>query len=146
METAAPIAAAVSVPVTTDAGLIEGMNWSMASGLSLVEFLDEWRRATLDRDYLPSLGDSSRRAGERMERALVTLARTHAGGTVVAVSHGGVTVDLLRNILGDDHVRLLAPSVIDDGMPPAAVTTLIHGEQGWRVESVAVPRGVVEDE
>jgi hypothetical protein len=37
------------------------------------------------------------------------------------VSHGGVTVDLLRNLLGDDG---LPARLMTDGIPPCAITTL----------------------
>jgi broad specificity phosphatase PhoE len=42
-------------------------------------------------------------------------------GPVAAVTHGGVTTDLLRTLLGDEALpaRLLA-----DGLPPCAITTL----------------------
>ena len=64
-------------------------------------------------------GESSRSAGERLRLFLAGL----SGGSsrVAVVSHGGVTVDLLRNLLGDDGLpaRLMA-----DGIPPCAITTL----------------------
>jgi broad specificity phosphatase PhoE len=41
-----------------------------------------------------------------------------AAGPVAVVSHGGVTTDLLFNLLGGDAVSL------DDGIPPCAITTL----------------------
>jgi hypothetical protein len=36
------------------------------------------------------------------------------------VSHGGVTVDLLRNLLGDDGLPL---RLVEDHIPPCAITT-----------------------
>ena len=49
------------------------------------------------------------------------LGLTGASGPVAIVSHGGVTTDLLRTLLGDDGLpsRLLA-----EGIPSCAVTTL----------------------
>jgi broad specificity phosphatase PhoE len=41
---------------------------------------------------------------------------------VAAVTHGGVTVDLLRNLLGDDAVPLA--QVMAAGIPPCAVTAV----------------------
>jgi broad specificity phosphatase PhoE len=40
---------------------------------------------------------------------------------VAAVTHGGVTVDLLRNLLGDDAVPA---AVLAAGIPPCAVTAV----------------------
>ena len=42
-------------------------------------------------------------------------------GTVVAVTHGGVTTDLLRTLLGDDE---LPGGMLRDGVPPCAITTI----------------------
>ena len=60
-------------------------------------------RSTLDRDYVPSCGDSSRRAGERLRAFLLDV--TAEPGPVAAATHGGVTLDLLRTLLGDGACR-----------------------------------------
>jgi broad specificity phosphatase PhoE len=40
---------------------------------------------------------------------------------VAVATHGGITVDLLRNLLGDDAVP---PHVLATGIPPCAVTAV----------------------
>jgi hypothetical protein len=42
-------------------------------------------------------------------------------GPVAAVTHGGITTDLLCNLLGDDA---LPPHLLDAGIPPCAVTAM----------------------
>jgi hypothetical protein len=42
-------------------------------------------------------------------------------GPVAAVTHGGVTPELLRNLLGDDA---LPPGVLAAGIQPGAITTV----------------------
>jgi len=42
-------------------------------------------------------------------------------GPVAAVTHGGVTTDLLRTLLSDDA---LPSGLLDEGIPACAVTTL----------------------
>jgi hypothetical protein len=42
-------------------------------------------------------------------------------GPVAAVTHGGVTIELLRNLLSDDA---LPPGLLATGIPPCAITTL----------------------
>ena len=42
-------------------------------------------------------------------------------GPVAAVTHGGITIDLLCNLLGDDA---LPPHLLDAGIPPCAVTAI----------------------
>jgi broad specificity phosphatase PhoE len=57
---------------------------------------------TADRDYWPTLGESSRHAGQRLLSYLDELRDT--ASTIAAATHGGVTVDLLRTLLGDAAV------------------------------------------
>ena len=42
-------------------------------------------------------------------------------GPVAAVTHGGVTTNLLRDLLGEDA---LPPCVLETGIPPCAVTAV----------------------
>src|SRR6266568_3789775 len=42
-------------------------------------------------------------------------------GPVAVVTHGGITADQLRTVLGDDA---LPPHVLDAGIPPCAVTAV----------------------
>jgi broad specificity phosphatase PhoE len=115
--TAQPIAAAAGLSVRVDDRLRERVNWE--SGEPLDRFLANWDRSTRDRDFVLSNGESSRSAGERLREFMVGLAR--GSGSVVAVSHGGVTVDVLRTLAGDEA---LPPCVLDEGIPARAITTL----------------------
>ena len=54
-------------------------------------------------------------------------------GPVAVVSHGGVTTDLLRTLLGDEA---LPPRLLAEGVPPCAVTTL----DGLHVVAIASTR------
>jgi broad specificity phosphatase PhoE len=56
----------------------------------------------------------------------------HVDETIVAVSHGGVTCDLLRTLFGDAAVEALSAGLIDQGMPGGAITELAHDGEGWR--------------
>lgn len=116
-ETAEPIAAACGLEVATDARLTERMNWD---GTGPVEaFLEEWSRASADRDFTPTSGDSSRAAGSRFRDFLSEWEGRDA--SIAAVCHGGVTTDLLRTLLGDDGVPR---SLFDEGVPSGAITVL----------------------
>ncbi len=133
-ETAGPVADALGVGVEVDDRLTERMNWDGESGFDA--FVREWQRATEDRDYEPTIGDSSRVAGARFLEALDEWCR-RGPGTVVAVAHGGVTVDLLRTILGDPIVGERWPTLLVDGVPPGALTRLRNDGDGFVAESVA---------
>jgi broad specificity phosphatase PhoE len=81
-------------------------------------FLADWDRSAKDRDLVPGSGESSRLAGERLRVFFAALAG--ASGSAAVASHGGVTTDLLRTLLGDDG---LPPRLADEGIPPCAITT-----------------------
>ncbi len=134
VETAAPIALAAGRRLTTDDRLRERMNWDDGAAMSLEEFLAEWHRASSDRSFVPRSGDSSERAAARFLAALRQLAVEADDGDVVAVvAHGGVTVDSLRTVLGDEAVRGEQPDLIPDGVPCCAVTELVWDGAGWDV-------------
>jgi len=122
-ETAAPIAAAFGLELTTEPRVRERMNWDDAASIDLDGFLTEWQRATDDRAYQPAVGDSSVNAAARFIDALVDLEHDHAG-VVVVVAHGGVTVDTLRTIAGDRSVSDVNADLISNGVPSCAITQL----------------------
>ena len=133
-ETAAPLARATGRTVLTDARIHERMNWD---GTQTVEdFLADWDRATEDRDFTPQTGDSSRTAGARFHDFLDSLPESPL--PVAVVTHGGVTVDLLRTLLGDDAV---APDLVANGVPSCAVTTLRRIGGVWTVQDIAASIG-----
>jgi broad specificity phosphatase PhoE len=118
-QTADLIAAATGLEVVVDDRLRERMNWDGSQPLET--FLADWARCVHDRDYVPRGGDSSRQAAARMCRFLQDAAT--APGPVAAVTHGGVTVDLLRSLTGDAAVPA---DLLHHGVPPCAITTLDH--------------------
>ncbi|MGW2081565.1 histidine phosphatase family protein [Streptomyces sp. NPDC001939] len=118
-ETASFISASTGLRVQEDTCLRERMSWDGTRPLG--NFLTEWATSVMDRDFVPASGDSSRAAAERMRACLVRLAREP--GPVVLVTHGGVTVDLLRTLIGD----LAVPAeLMQNGIPSCAITTLDH--------------------
>lgn len=137
METAAPIADLLGLPVRIDDRLRERMNWAGDGSQSLASFLREWATASADRTFVPSAGDSSLDAGRRFHEALDKFAAVHAGETIVIVTHGGVTVDLLRTLIGDGAVTVAAPTLIDDGVPNCAITRFEHRHCRWHVDQIA---------
>lgn len=136
-ETATPIASVLGIRSRVDPRLRERMNWNEAGVESIEDFLADWRAATADRAYVPRRGDSSFEAASRMLAVLDELALAHPIGTAVVVSHGGVTADVLRTLLGDDALLARTPGLVDDGVPNCAVTTLQATAYGWSVVSIA---------
>ena len=136
LETAAPIAHRSGVPLQVDDRLRERMNWTTERWPEFDDFRDEWQRATTDRSYQPRSGDSSFSTGERMVAFLRDVQLSLSGDELVAVSHGGATVDLLRTLIGDTSLNRIAPGVIQGGVPPAAITGLEWTGQTWEVRGV----------
>jgi broad specificity phosphatase PhoE len=89
-----------ALTVKVDERLRERMNWTAEQPLPT--FLEEWAQTTADCDYQPSIGDSSRTAGQRLLAYLEEFRDSPI--SVAAATHGGVTIDLLRTLLGDSAV------------------------------------------
>jgi broad specificity phosphatase PhoE len=116
-ETAECIAAVTGLAVQTDARLRERLNWD--GSMPWEAFADLWARTAQDRDLVPGGGQSARQAGARLQEFLAGL--RGLPGPAAAVTHGGVTAELLRTLLGDDA---LPPGALAAGIPPCAITTL----------------------
>jgi broad specificity phosphatase PhoE len=130
-ETAQVIARVLNLPVGIDARLRERMNWGGSAAPQTREaFLAEWVYATQHRDFQPLAGDSSRHAGDRLLALLAELAEQYPGERVALVTHGGVTLDVLRNLFSDEYLRALHPTLIETGPAGGAITHLTrYGSQ-----------------
>jgi broad specificity phosphatase PhoE len=116
-ETAECIATVTGLAVQADARLRERLNWDGSTPWEA--FADLWARTADDRDLVPAGGQSARQAGARLQAFLASI--RGRPGPVAAVTHGGVTIELLRTLLGDDA---LPPGLLTAGIPPCAITTL----------------------
>ena len=116
-ETADHIASVAGLAVQPDARLAERLNWDGSQPYEA--FLALWARTTEDRDFIPPGGESSRQAAARLQAFLAGL--PGMPGPAAVVTHGGITTDLLRDLLGEDS---LPPQLLAAGIPPCAVTTI----------------------
>jgi broad specificity phosphatase PhoE len=116
-ETAECIASVTGLTAAPDARLAERLSWD--GSMPLEAFLALWARTRQDRDFAPGNQESSRQAGARLQAFLAELPGTT--GPVAAVTHGGITTDLLCNLLGDDA---LPPAPAGWGRTPCAVTVI----------------------
>ena len=124
-ETAAYLADQLGLPINIDRRLRERMEWrGDFTQQSSAAFLREWERATTERDFRTRSGDSSYSAGARFHAALEDLALTQTDKRIALITHGGVTLDLLRNLFGDSHLGFLSPGLIAAGPSGCAITHL----------------------
>jgi broad specificity phosphatase PhoE len=125
----------LGLDVAVDPRLRERMSWEDEQRQSLEEFLAEWDAASRNRSLVPMSGDSSRDAAARFLTAIEELARsTDDGADAIVVAHGGVTVDALRTLLGDERLRRQQADLIERGVPNCAITALCWDHRGWRVQ------------
>jgi broad specificity phosphatase PhoE len=115
-QTAEAVAAVAGLPVLVDARVTERMNWD--GSVPAERFFADWTRTSADRDFVPAVGDSSRAAGARFREFV---AERGEGGPIAVGCHGGVTVDLLRTLLGDAAVP---EALLAEGVPSGAITVI----------------------
>jgi broad specificity phosphatase PhoE len=125
-QTARIIADAIDAEPVVDERATERMNWD--GQVPFAVFSAEWARTTEDRAYVPSAGDSSHAAAQRLHALIRDV--DSADEPAAIVTHGGVTVDLLRTLLGDNAVDR---DLLANGVPSCAITTL----NATKVTSVA---------
>ena len=113
VQTAEIIAQYTGIPVITDDRLRERMDWGEVPGETFDVFLAEWEKTDKDRNYVPTHGDSSKNAGERVRQVIEEVAREVTEGNVLIVTHGGVIGDFLRNIFSDAELPLKTGENID---------------------------------
>jgi broad specificity phosphatase PhoE len=128
-ETAAPLAAALNLPMMVDARLRERANFGDLPGQTFEEFVALWARCSREREYMPPIGDSSRGAGQRVEAFMTAVHAALPNREVVAVGHGGVIADFLLNIctpatLAQVHADFAAQPYAAEIMRNGAITAV----------------------
>jgi broad specificity phosphatase PhoE len=123
-QTAEAVAAVTGLPVRLDARVTERMNWD--GSVPAERFFADWAQADEDRDFVPAVGDSSRAAGARFreflkEHSLVERGAEYEDAPIAVACHGGVTVDLLRTLIGDAAVP---EALLREGVPSGAITVI----------------------
>jgi len=92
----------------TDDRLIERLEWE--SNHTFDEFVAEWIKTDLDRQYKPKKGSSSCGKGEEMGEIIEEISAKYKDGNIAIISHGGAIGDLLRYLFKEeDLVHKVAP-------------------------------------
>lgn len=99
-QTASIINAQLNLQIKTDDRLVERLLFKDFPHLSFDDFIKEWDKTTLDRNYSPNGRDSSISSGRRLESLIEDV--DSPDKIVLIVAHGGVISDFLRNHFPDD--------------------------------------------
>lgn len=120
-QTADTIGKILQLPFQTDDRLKERMNWGDRKGETFEEFLDEWEKASRDRNYQPINGNSASKTGKRLRDFLLEIESKHRNEEVLIVTHGGAIGDFLQNTFsnltyvispqGTNYVEILECSI-----------------------------------
>lgn len=113
-QTAQIIANETKTTITEDIRLRERANWGDIPGQTFEEFVDLWNRCTHERDFSPPVGDSARKAGERLASSLLDLSVEHPQDSIIIVTHGGLITDFLVNVIAEEELREKHPNFIDE--------------------------------
>ena len=133
-QTAAPIAEALGVePVTVDA--LRECDFGAWEGLTSAEvreaYPDHFDRWIGDESVQPPDGESWAEVYERCDAWWDEVTAAAEGRTVLAVTHGGVVLTVLRRALGAPYVALIAFEI-----DPCSVTMVSSRGRLWRVRLV----------
>lgn len=113
-QTAQIIANETKKTILEDIRLRERANWGDIPGQTFEEFVQLWERCTYDRDFSPPIGDSARKAGERLSSCLSELSVEHPQDRIIVVTHGGLITDFLVNVIIEDELRKTHPNFIEE--------------------------------
>lgn len=99
-QTAQHISDMLTLDFAKEVLLKERVNWGDGEPSDFEDFLVWWEKASEERDWVPPIGDSSRKAGERLQK----LISSYAGDDdqILLVTHGGVITDFLRNVFNEE--------------------------------------------
>ncbi|HVL23337.1 MAG TPA: histidine phosphatase family protein [Thermomicrobiales bacterium] len=110
--------------IRVDHRLRERMNWLGATAQEPGASLAQWHASFADREMRLAGAETSLECGERMAAFVTELRERHEGRRIVAVSHGGATVDLALTMWGAAAIRRRSPKLLDEGPMPCAVTRI----------------------
>ncbi|WP_028551593.1 histidine phosphatase family protein [Paenibacillus sp. UNC451MF] len=113
-QTAQVIAETTMNTIFEDIRLRERANWGDLPEQTFEEFVEMWERCTKERDFSPPIGDSARKAGDRLSTCLLELSVEHPEDSMIIVTHGGLITDFLVNVFSEEELSLRHPNFITE--------------------------------
>ncbi|MEO2205303.1 histidine phosphatase family protein [Paenibacillus pabuli] len=140
-ETAQAIARHTHSLVTEDPRLRERANWGDCPDQTFEQFIAMWDQCTSDPEYIPPVGDSAQKAGERLASLLAELHNEEpANRNIIVVTHGGLITDFLVHTFTEHELNVWHPdfkSVQNRLIPECSITKLIYDKRACRIEAFA---------
>lgn len=139
-ETAAFISEVTGNIVNEDVRLRERANWGDIPSQSFDEFVMIWDKCTREREYMPSVGDSAKQAGRRIEEFIMECSNKYSDSEIVAVSHGGVITDFMINVFTEEQLNKLHPKFIElqsQLIPECSITVIRYNGLQYYVDYFA---------
>lgn len=125
-ETATHISQILNLPFELDVLLKERVNWGDDPEQSFEDFDSMWKKASVDREWQPQVGDSSINSGKRLEK-FISKILSDPEEHVVIVTHGGLTADFLKNVFStedlNEHIEEFA-QLSDGKVKHCSITTI----------------------
>ncbi len=113
-QTAKVICKKLDVDYKVDERLRERMNWGDKKDQTFEDFIEEWVKTNIDRDYVPISGDSSRKTGFRIEAVIKDQIQENSVKNLVLITHGGAIIDFLRNVFTETELNNTYDKFIDN--------------------------------
>jgi broad specificity phosphatase PhoE len=145
-ETATYISKVLSLGIKLDERLRERINWGDIPEETYENYEKEWRQSTIDRDYNPNNGDSSKSAGLRFQQFLDEITDSKYENVVI-VSHSAVIGDVLRNLFTDEYLQTFQQNFPFEPIENCSVTVLKKEKGKYFLDSlgstVHLPKSVI---
>lgn len=106
-QTAQYISDKLNINFVTEELLRERVNWGDGEPSDFEDFLVWWDHASIERDWIPPIGDSSRAAGNRIQKLISS--DSGEADEVLLVTHGGIISDFLRNVFSSEILDEKSP-------------------------------------
>jgi len=97
----------LQLPICIDTLIRERTNWGDDPYQTSENFMHNWKKAVIDRDWQPQVGDSSKVSGSRLESAIRHYANTDKK-YFVFVTHGGIITDFILNIFPREKINKIS--------------------------------------
>lgn len=137
METATIISNILNMKFETNPLLQERFDWGDTPGQSFSEFITDWQKASLIRNWKPNNGFSSIEAGQRMQKFIDQIDKNYK--SIMIISHGGIIADFLRNSFTDKELNQVHPNFsnyYEDLIRTCSITSLLKQKDKYKIISI----------